>query len=254
MIKEDLMAIRNLLQERSIKIMNGIDDDFLFSPKSEVNDLIKDIEYQPMAFIIGCLVSRQIRSELAFEVPYKIKQILGDLNIDTLSKLNYEEWTSIFINYHLHRLPRQMALTVYKGILLINNQYNGNPHNIWNDNPSSKDVVERFEQFYGVGQKISTMAANILVRDLKVPFKDKSGIDISTDIQVMKVFTRLGLITNQHAKEEAIMMGRTINPEYPGIIDFATWEIGRNYCHNNNPTCPNCYMQKVCHHVLVKKR
>ena len=47
-------------------------------------------------------------------------------------------------------------------------------------------------EFRGAGPKIATMAANLLARHLKVPFSDYYSIDISVDVQVRRVLSRLG--------------------------------------------------------------
>jgi endonuclease III len=111
---------------------------------------------------------------------------------------------------------------------------------------SASEVVNRFAEFNGIGQKISTMAVNILMKNFKIPFEDKRGIDVSTDSQVMKVMTKLGFIDNDKQREKAIKVARQMNPDYPGVIDLTLWQIGRDYCHGSNPDCKNCIVKYYC--------
>jgi len=90
------------------------------------------------------------------------------------------------------------------------------------------------------------MAANILVRDFKIPVSDKYSIDISPDRQVRRTFERLGLIQERASNEMLIYTARELNPDYPGIFDLAAWEIGRSWCHPRSPECGKCYMQECC--------
>jgi uncharacterized HhH-GPD family protein len=217
-------------------------------PNVSADNFLKDLKNNPFAFLIGCLVDRQIPAEKAWEIPYKIKTILGNLEYETLTALSLEDWLKIFRKNNLHRFNDNMAIVIYESIKLVGNKYNGNPNNIWNNVDSASEVVNRFAEFSGIGQKISTMAVNILMKNYKIPFKDKSGIDVSTDSQVMKVMTRLGLIENENQREKAVKVARNMNPDYPGIIDLTLWEIGRNTCHGSNPDCKNCIVNKYCNY------
>ena len=99
------------------------------------------------------------------------------------------------------------------------------------------------------------MATNILCRQYGVPFKDKHCIDISPDTHTVRVFRRLGLISedeqikNKKEKDnkanlKAMYMARIINPEYPGILDYPCWKVGKEYCKARGPKCKN--EQKTC--------
>ena len=110
----------------------------------------------------------------------------------------------------------------------------------------SAAIVRRFFKFAGVGIKISTMATNILVRDFKIPVQDRMCIDISPDVHVKRVFKRLGFIAKDSSNEELIYCAKELNPDYPGILDLSTWQIGRTWCSPKNPDCNNCYLSDYC--------
>ncbi len=101
-----------------------------------------------------------------------------------------------------------------------------------------------------MGIKISTMAANILVRNFKVPLKDHTCIDISPDVQVARVFRRIGFIPKDATRELLIYTAKEIYPEYPGIFDTICWDIGKNWCRPKNPKCWQCYLEKYCPKVI----
>jgi len=104
----------------------------------------------------------------------------------------------------MHRFPRQISDAIGGAIRHIRAVYGGDASRIWRDRPSSAEVVFRFLEFPGIGPKIATMAANILARQLKVPFSDYFALDISVDIHVRRVFRRLGLVRPDASVDEVI--------------------------------------------------
>ena len=98
--------------------------------------------------------------------------------------------------------------------------------------------------------KIATMIANILVRDFHVEMSDYCSIDISPDTHVMRVMKRLGLVNEKAERENVVYKARELNPDFPGIIDYSCWEIGREWCHPTNPECDKCIVKNVCNKML----
>ena len=218
--------------------------------KDENSDrLINDLENYPSAFFIGVLVDRQIKSERAWRIPLEILHYFRTLDPHKLSQVDPVEISALFKRRQLHRFNDEMSRIVVEAMCVLVKDYDGNAANIWNGNPSSALVIYRFLQFRGVGQKLATMAANLLARDFKVPFSDYYSIDISLDVHVKKVFTRLGLVDEKASPEQLIFCARSMSPEYPGLLDYGAFRIGRDFCKPTNPDCSNCYLRSLCEHA-----
>lgn len=67
---------------------------------------------------------------------------------------------------------------------------------------------------------------------------------IKPDVHVIRVFKRLGLISEKD-EELALKSARRLNPEYPGALDGPVWYIGKHIC-TQTPRCGSCPMEEVC--------
>jgi endonuclease III len=143
-----------------------------------------------------------------------------------------------------------MAKIFYNGIQDIVNKYDGNAAKIWLGKPSSAKVVFQFLEFRGCGIKIATMAANILARHFKIPFEDYYSIDISPDVHIKRVMPRMGFVPKDPTPEQVIYKARELYPEFPGVIDFSCWEIGKNWCDPRKSDCKNCIVSDVCKKIM----
>ena len=218
-----------------------------FTGVNEYDVLLNDLEKFPHAFVIACVMDRQIKAELAWAIPYKLKERIGNFNFDTLHSLSEKQIKKLLNSPSpLHRFTDKMSVCLYSAIQIIGDVYNGDASLIWLDNPSSAELVFRFLQIHGVGPKIATMAANILARNFRVKFKDYYSIDISADVHVKRVFYRLGLTEQSASIEEIIYKARALYPEFPGILDFPCWEVGRYWCRPKKTDCEECYLGNVC--------
>ncbi len=212
--------------------------------------LLNDLDNYPHAFVIACVMDRQIKAELAWAIPYKLKERLGSFKFNALYERPEKDISKLLNSpTPLHRFTEKMATCLYNAIQVIGDEYDGNAANLWADRPSSAEVVFRFLQIHGVGPKIATMAANILARNFKVKFKDYYSIDISADVHVKRVFYRLGLTDRSASIEEVIYKARALHPEFPGLLDFPCWEVGRYWCRPKKRLCEECYMEGVCPRV-----
>jgi endonuclease III len=211
------------------------------------NEFVTDIKRQPHAFVLGCVMDRQIKAERAWRIPYELSGRIGGFSMDRLRALSKADVGQVMQNpTPLHRFPEKMSGSLYLAIQHIANKYDGDASRIWSNSPSSSIVVYRFLEFKGVGPKIATMAANILARDFKIQFADYYSIDISVDVHIKRVFARLGLCPANAKPEQIIYMVRAFNPKFPGIMDLPIWEIGKMWCKSQKPACASCNMNDLC--------
>jgi len=237
----------NILARHGQDLLSRPFEQVRFTGHQEADALLNDLDHYSHAFVLACVMDRQIKAERAWLIPYAFRTRLGSFEFADLQALPLERVSSLMSKPEpLHRFPDVMANNFYGAVQRIASEYSGRASTIWAARPSSATIVRRFLEFDGVGPKIATMAANGLVRDFKIPVSDKISIDISPDVQVRRVFTRLGLIAEGASNEELIYRARELNPTYPGIFDLSAWEIGRNWCKPKVPTCEACYVNVCC--------
>ena len=255
------VAIRKRLVERGEEIFTVDEDDPLKLKKppdlneaqhQEATRLVSDLERHPHAFVIACIMDRQIYADRAWLIPYRLSWRIGSpgepiFGFRALLELSEDE-----IRGHmkgppsLHRFPETMSCYVHAALRRIADKYDGRAEKIWAGRPPSAGLVYRFLEFEGIGPKIATMAANILIRGFKIPVSDHFSVDISVDVHVRRVFRRLGLIPERASTEQVIYRARELNPEFPGILDLPAWQIGREWCKPKNPRCSECFMEDIC--------
>ena len=209
--------------------------------------MLNDLEAHPHAFVLACVMDRQVKAEKAWLVPYRISEKLNGFSMATLCSLSKAEVNRLMTHPEpLHRFVDKMSGFFQSAVQRISTDYVGDAARIWKGRPSSAEVVYRFLTFDGVGPKIGSMAANILAREFKIPFADYFSIDISADIHVRRVFARLGLCAANASTEQVIYRAKALYPEFPGMMDLPCWEIGRNWCKSRTPACAGCYMSDLC--------
>jgi len=218
-----------------------------FTPHPAANALVADIKGYPHAFVIACIMDRQIKAERAWEIPYRIRERVGSFEFRRLRKLSKVQIARLMRRpTPLHRYPETMGKNLHAALALIADKYAGDASGIWKGRPSSAAVVLRFLEFPGVGPKIATMAPNLLVRYFNVPMSDYYSIDISVDVHVRRVLTRLGLVEAGASLEQVVYAARAISPEFPGLIDSPAFRLGREVCRPRKPRCGECYLKRWC--------
>ena len=216
-----------------------------FTGNDDYDTILNDLINTPHAFVLACLMDRQIKAERAWSIPCIIMKHFGT-NIYSLNSVSENQYAEFFRQQSLHRFNGEMAKVFKSGIGRIIDYFIGDAAMIWKNKPSSAKAVYDFLQFKGAGVKIATMAVNILARQFCIQFSDYYSIDVSPDVHIRRVMYRMGLVENQDDINSVIYRARELNPEFPGIIDTSVWEIGRDYCRPSNPRCDTCYVSNVC--------
>ena len=243
--------VAEILLDKGKVLFNSPREFVQFTGGVRADTLLNDLENTPHAFVLACVMDRQIKAELAWSIPHLISEKLDNFEFQTLAALSLQEVEKLMTTPSpLHRFPSEMSKNFYFAIQTISENYSGLASNIWNNRPSSAEVVYRFLRFMKKKKKIGTMATNILARNFKIEFSDYYSIDISVDVQIRRVFYRLGLIPGQASNEQIIFQARALSPEFPGLLDLPVWEIGRTWCKPSEPNCQKCYMQQVCPKIL----
>jgi len=236
------VVIAEILVSKGEEIFKHSHESVVLTKNEEANEILKNIEDYPHAFVLACIMDRKIKAERAWLIPYRIAQEVGSFAFSPLLELSQEEIRDLFVNNNLHFYNNVMAENLYLAVQRIHEKYNDDASEIWKNEPRSATVIMRFLEFKGVGIKIATMAANLLVRYYKIPLKTRICIDFSPDVHVKRVYKRIGFISHEAQNEALIYCARELNPDYPGIFDFSCWRIGRNWCRPKNPECDKCYL------------
>jgi endonuclease-3 len=240
-------AIRDRLVEHGQLLFQASPAVVEFTHVPDADVLLNDLGEYPHAFVLACIMDRQIKAERAWIIPYRIAEKLRSFTMATLGKQSLDDIKGLMGKPKpLHRMSDRMAGFFHSGVQRIITVYQGDAGRIWRGRPPSAEVIYRFLEFEGIGPKIATMAANILARDFKIPFADYVSIDISADVHVRRVFGRLGLCASDASTEKVIYKARALHPEFPGMMDLACWEIGRKWCKPSNPDCLSCFMSSLC--------
>jgi endonuclease III len=246
-------AIRDRLVERGQILFNAPRKFVQFTRLPEADALLNDLAGYPHAFVLACVMDRQIKTERAWLIPHRISERLGSFSLDALSRLSRADVKRLMSKPDpLHRFVDMMSELFKSAVQRIIGCYEGDAARIWTGNPPSAEVVYRFLEFEGIGPKIANMAVNILAREFKIPFVDFYSIDISADVHVRRVFGRLGLCAPDPAVAHVIYKARALHPIFPGMMDLPSFEIGRNWCRPSDPECSACYMNDLCPTVIER--
>jgi endonuclease III len=140
-------------------------------------------------------------------------------------------------------------------------EYDGDATNVWEECFTAGEVIERLDDFPGVGQKKAHMAARILHEDEDWNFRRWDQINVAVDVHIRRVFKRAGL--TKDTSTEGIMAAATrLWPKYPGALDSPTWDIGITWCHERGADCSGkqhkkrktCPLARVCPKIGVGPR
>ncbi len=120
----------------------------------------------------------------------------------------------------------------------------GDASQIWKGK-KAEQVHQTFNSIYGVGPGIASMAVLLIEKAFPIRFDDREHMDIKPDVHTVRVLYRLG-VSSSMTVEFALKASQRMNPEFPGKVDGALWEIGRRWCRPTNPDCTGCPVTAEC--------
>jgi len=148
-------AVVDLLVSEGIRLFDAPARSVPFTRQTEADALLNNVAEFPHAFVLACVMDRQIKAERAWQIPQLIRQRLGTFSLSALSALSADDIRGLMTKPEvLHRFPDMMSANFHSAVQRISTTYHGDASLIWRNKPSSAEVVYRFLQFQGVGPKI----------------------------------------------------------------------------------------------------
>ena len=100
---------------------NAIDELF----KMQANNLVRNIEEYPHAFVLACLMDTGVDADVAWTIPYRVYQEIGTFKIDELYKIELPKYKDMFSGEKKwHRYPVRSAEIFYDGVhKIVDNEF-----------------------------------------------------------------------------------------------------------------------------------
>jgi endonuclease III len=211
-----------------------------------VPDASRLISENSFAFLLGAALDRGMPAEVAWTIPYWLRQELGHLDPRRLADMTEAELLTV-----LSRLPRRPRYirdaprTILEIARLVKSL--GDAEMVWQGR-SADEVKRQLKAIHGVGEGIASMIVVLLETYRGVRFPDPARMNVKADVHVQRVLYRLGA-SRGRSDTDAISAAAALNPEYPGALDQALWTIGQRWCHESAPDCLKCPMADLCMRV-----
>ena len=220
-----------------------------FTKSKEADEFLRQ---NPFAFVLAASIDRGALAENIWEVPFLLRNLLGHLDPRRLSHMTNDGLEAVLRSLNKRpRYPRQAAQTILSLSKLVVDQFAANAASMW-ENKAPREVVRILQQVWGVGPGIAHMTVRILVDEFRYDPGPKGlqQIDVKPDRQLVRVFHRTGLIRERN-ENASVKVARELHPEFPGLLDWPAWEIGRSWCDENDPACAHCPLGAVCSAIDV---
>ncbi|MRR20959.1 hypothetical protein EG827_12325 [bacterium] len=201
---------------------------------------------------VSCLVNRAIPWERAMTLNDEMKRRTGytsTLRLYTELSPAMIEWVMFDDdadyepegrNGALHRY-RYMANYCHQAMTRIRDDWGGSAANLHIDEPTGGEFLRRVMSFKGLAQKCGGLYCRLAVLSHGAVLWDKyAGLDVSPDRHVMRVMSRLGLVSEDPTPQEAINKARELSPYAPVEWDGLFITGLDTECGTEQQTCSTC--------------
>ena len=171
-----------------------------------------------------------------------ITKAFSNFNVHKVAKYTEKDVRRLMKNKRIIRHKGRIRATIAnaKKMERIIEEY-GSFLNYINSFSSMDSLIEKLQGCYGGFSWIGEVNVYEFAKELGLPF-------IKPDIQVRKVFLRLGLINKKASLKEVLDIGKDMAEEVkerPCVVDWALWSFGNQIC-KAKPECGKCRLTKIC--------
>lgn len=130
----DSAPIVDLLVEEGRRLFDGPPAFVSFTKHAGADKLLNNLDEYPHAFVLGCVMDRQMKAERAWLIPFLLSQKLGGFEIERLCKLSLSDVAKLMTSPEpLHRFLDEMSKNFHAAVHRIVDLYQGNAAKMWAD-------------------------------------------------------------------------------------------------------------------------
>ncbi len=85
-------AIKDLLLRRGEDLFQAPRQTVPFTKQPDADALINDLDHHPHAFVLACVMDRQLKAERAWLIPYLFSQKIGGFDFPLLRSLSLADY------------------------------------------------------------------------------------------------------------------------------------------------------------------
>jgi len=184
-----------------------------------------------------------IRNNIIEDRWHAISNAFSGFDFNKVARYDEEKVQELMENDRIIRHEGKIKTTIFnaKKMVEIVGQY-GSFKNYLNSFPSVDSLIEKLQGYYGGFKGIGE-------RNVFEFLKEIGFSTIKPDLQVRKVFLRLGLIGEKASIEDIIEIGKIMAEkakERPCAVDWLLWRFGSEICKTKNPLCDKCSFDESC--------
>jgi endonuclease III len=176
-----------------------------------------------------------------------ISNAFSDFDFHKVAEYDEKKVQELMENNRIIRHEGKIKATIFNAMRMVEivRQYDSFK-NYLNSFPSVDSLIEKLQGYYGGFKGIGE-------RNVYEFLKEIGFSTIKPDLQVRKVFLRLGLIGEKASIENIIEIGKVMAEkakERPCAVDWLLWRFGSEVCVSKNPLCDKCLLTSICPHFF----
>lgn len=106
---ENNREIARILVEKGMEVFNSPRTHVDLAGTWDADSLLNDLGNHPHAFVLACVMDRQVKAEVAWLIRYRFAEKLGDFEFSTLQSLSQSKVEELMTQpSSLHRFPARM--------------------------------------------------------------------------------------------------------------------------------------------------
>ena len=82
-------SIRDRLVEHGQTLFRAPKQLIQFTKEAEADTLLNDLDNTPHAFVLACVMDRQVKAERAWLIPYRISEKIGGFSMQSLMDISH---------------------------------------------------------------------------------------------------------------------------------------------------------------------